>query len=119
MGYLINNKIFISTLTAAEVKDCRARALWLAETHFQSRHIDEFDLGNLLTGYMTAEVTTSYIPGQRRIWYYVNKVMVYTQRIDSAKGVRRVAEDYFAAALKLQQGRERERRQIKAVKELA
>lgn len=107
MGHLVNERTFVSELTADEVAEYRRRTLWLAKTHFGNSHIESFDLGNLIGGYMTAEITTSYIPGQRRIWYYIDKHMVYTQRCGAGEGVRRQAEDYFAAQL----NRQREHRQ--------
>jgi len=114
MGYLIKEKkVFVSELSAAELKDCRARALWLAETHFSSRLIESFDLGNFYGRYMTAEVYNSYVPGQRRICYYLNKVFVYTQRVDAVQGVRRQAEDYYSVQLKREREKEEQRRAMK------
>lgn len=107
MGYLVNERTFASELTVDEVAECRKRTLWLAKTHFGSDHIESFDLGNLIGGYMTAEITTSYRPSERRIWYYMDKHMVYTQRCEAGQGARRQAEDYFAAQL----NRQREHRQ--------
>lgn len=111
MGYLIKDRIFVSELTAEEIAECRRRAQWLADTHFQVSPIESFDLGNLINGYMTAEITTSYVPGQRRIWYYLNKHLIYTQRVEAGQGARRTAEDYYAKLLNMERSRERQRSQ--------
>lgn len=117
MGHLDANRNFVSDLTPAEVKECRARAFWLADKHFSSRDIESFDLGNIYGGYMTALVSTSYVAGQRRIWYMVNNQFVYTQRVDATQGVRRQAQDYYSVQLQFQRQRESARSKVKSVKE--
>lgn len=110
MGHLEKDRIFVSDFTTAEeLADARARALWLANRHFSAKKIESFDLGNLNSGYMTAEITTCYIPGQRRIWYYIDNHMVYTQRCEAGQGVREQAHNYFAVQI----NRLREHRQVK------
>jgi len=113
MGHLINNKIFVSELTPAEVKECRKRAFWLAERHFSSKKLEAFDLGNFYGGYMTAEVTTSYVPGQRRLCVYVGTELVYAQRIEAGQRGRRQAEDYYSVQLERERVKEAQRRALK------
>lgn len=109
MGHLLNPQTFVSDLSPGEIRECRRKALEYAEKHHAYSHIESFDLGNLSIGYMTAEITTTKSRGQRRVLYYVNNQLVFTQRHDAGQGVRRCAEDYYAMCLKMERKQERER----------
>lgn len=109
MGHLLNPQTFVSDLSPSEIRECRRRVLEYAQHHFAYTSIESFDLGNLSVGYMTAEITTTRSRGQRRILYYVNKQLVFTQRHDAGQGVRRQAEAYYALCLKSERKQERER----------
>lgn len=102
MGYLDSNRNFVSELAPGELAEYKIRAAWLAQRWFTSRTIESFDLGNLPSGYMTAEISTSYRPSQRRIWFYVDNRLVYIMRVESGQGLRRQAQDFYSMELNRQ-----------------
>ena len=116
MGFTIeNNRVFVSELSPAEIKDCRARALWFAETYFPSKETEAFDLGNIFGKYMTAKVYTCSVPWQQRICYYVGSELVRTERIQIDQNARGKAVEYYLAQVAKVRQKENERRALKQV----